>query len=432
MGNFCFFFLHEEEMSDKIPLLKPGIAKAKQWQDVLKGLGITAGVLLLVAAFVIAVLALVLRGQAIDGLNRDLEILSNETVDLIERTNALEDAAGNATQQIGDLEQRVETLENNTEIFTQLFETLLLPPPIHGLVGFWWADSLNLRLDWARFNDTTGAMLGPHIPYSTTEYRVSSGPPGKVQYARGPGPSQLIYLVWAGTSFVRYLVRHDTAAETFLKTDLGPDPVGHDNPEMTAYDRGNGRYIAMAAVTAQSNKYGVVVIDENTGAVTELSGAAGTLPPAPVNVALAVDVIGDKILFFDRYDDNPANLGHIIFYNSSDGQYLSESFFQGTFIPAPGTFLPTFLTIPLTRMFYLGVGYDEANSRLHVLFSTISGPADRVFAYIQGTSEADLLSKLQSGNYDLHLAKFMPAPLLNTITYIEPPSFARRRRSHHQ
>lgn len=227
---------------------------------------------------------------------------------------------------------------------------------------------------------------------------------------------------------MRYLVRHDTAAGTFLRTDLGADPVGHDNPEMTAYDRGNARYIAMAAVTAQSNKYGVVVIDENSGAVTELSGAAGTLPPAPVNVALAVEVIGDKILFFDRYDDNPANLGHIIFYNSSDGQYLSESFFNGTFIPYPGTFLPSFLTIPLTRMFYLGVGYDEANSRLHVLFSTISGPADRVFAHIQGTSEADLMSKLQSGNYDLHLAQYMPAPLLNTMTYIEPPSFARRRR----
>ena len=380
---------------------------AKSNRSLVAGVGIVLAILLGGVALAFALGYGITNSNGIGDLNRDVDQIDEVLGELITNDTLLNDT--------------ITTLLNQITVLNETIRIISTPPGIHGLLGFWWADSNTLKSSWARFNDTTGAMVGSIIPYSPSEARLSSGPPGKVQFSQGPNPTELIYLVWSAVSFQRYLVRHDTAASTFLRTDLGADPALHDNPEVVAYDPINGRYIAMAAIPTQSSKYAVVVIDENTGAITPLTGAGGTLPPTPVNVGLAVIVLGDKILVTDRYDDNPANLGHIMFYNSSDGQYLSESFFNGTFIPYAGTFLPSALTNPLTRMFYLGVGYDPATFRFHILFTTVSGASDRLFGHIQGTSEADLLSKLETGNYDIYMSQFMPSTTIQTITFLEGP-----------
>jgi hypothetical protein len=340
-----------------------------------------------IAAFVIALVFGIHNQHSIDGINRELDDIEDTLI----RHN--------------------ETIET--------VRILSTPPAINGWLAFWWVSSGN-RHEWARFNETTGALIGNYIPYSPSETRQSS-PPGKSQFSRGPGPNEMAYLIWSEVTLDRYLVRHNTQLGTFLRTDLGPDPLNHQNPEVLVYDPLHLRYVGAAPITTQSNRYGIVVIDENTGVVTPLTGETGVLPPlapsGPTNQALDLEIIADKILFFDRWDDNLALVGHIIFYNSSDGGYLSESFFNGTIIPYPGTFLPTFITFN-QRFWYISAGYDRTTFRLNLVITTVSAGHNRGFAWIQGSSEADLLQKLESGNYDIHITQFMPPFQLNAGVFI--------------
>lgn len=332
---------------------------------------------------------------------------------------------------IDDINRGLEEIEdtllrhNETiELLTLLNETVRIlstPPAVNGWLVFWWTPAGN-RHEWARFNETTGARIGNTIPYSPSETR-QGGPPGKSQFSRGPGPNEMAYLIWSDYNLVRYLVRHNTQLGTFLRTDLGPDPLNHQNPEVVVYDPLNARYVGFAPITTQSNRYGAVVIDENTGAVTPLTGEFGALAPLPPSTltkqALDVEVIADKILFFDRWDDILYTVGHIMFYNSTDGGYLSDSFFNGTIIPYPGTFLPTFLSYDIQRLFYIAAGYDRSTFRLNVVIATVGGSSDRALGWIQGSSEADLLQKLESGNYDIHATQFLTALTLNAGVFID-------------
>jgi hypothetical protein len=366
-----------------------------------------AGICLFILAFSVGLAALIAalvfgisNSDSINGINRSLE----EIDETLLRHN--------------------ETIESLT-ILNETVRILSTPPAINGWLVFWWVSSGN-RHEWARFNETTGALMGNKIPYSPSETRQGT-PPGKSQFARGPGPNEMAYLIWSDySSFFRYLVRHNTELGTFLRTDLGPDPLNHQNPEVLAYDPLNARYIGVAPVTTQSNRYGVVVIDENTGVVTPLTGETGVfapLPPSgPTNQALDLEIIADKILFFDRWDDILYTVGNINFYNSTDGGYLSQSFFNGTIIPYPGTFLPTFLSYDIRRLFYISAGYDRSTFRLNLVIATESGGHNRALGWIQGTSEADLLQKLESGNYDIYITQFMPPFQLNAGVFIDPPT----------
>lgn len=349
------------------------------------------------AALIIALIYGISNSNSIDGINRSLE----EIDETLLRHN--------------------ETIESLT-ILNETVRILTTPPAINGWLAFWWVSSGN-RHEWARFNETTGALIGNLIPYTPSETRQSS-PPGKSQFSRGAGPNEMAYLIWSEVTLDRYLVRHNTQLGTFLRTDLGPDPLNHQNPEVLVYDPLHLRYVGAAPITTQSNRYGIVVIDENTGIVTPLTGETGVLPPlapsGPTNQVLDLEIIADKILFFDRWDDNLALVGHIIFYNSSDGGYLSESFFNGTIIPYPGTFLPTFITFN-QRFWYISAGYDRTTFRLNLVITTVSAGHNRGFAWIQGSSEADLLQKLESGNYDIHITQFMPAFQLNAGVFIDAP-----------
>jgi hypothetical protein len=192
------------------------------------------------------------------------------------------------------------------------------------------------------------------------------------------------------------------------------------------YDPLNTRYVGFAPIITQSNRYGAVIIDENTGAVTPLTGELGVLAPLPPSTltkqVLDVEIIADKILFFDRWDDILYTVGHIMFYNSTDGGYLSDSFFNGTIIPYPGTFLPTFLSYDIRRLFYIAAGYDSSTFRLNLVITTVPGSSDRALGWIQGSSEADLLQKLESGNYDIYITQFLTALTLNAGVFIDAPT----------
>lgn len=395
------------------PLIKRSMVSGSRSTTTMFGVSLTIVGLATLAALVIAIIALVLRGNQIEDLNGSLGALAGETVNLIQDVATLE----NATQTLND------QIVNQTAVLSNLVETLTQVPPIYGWLAFWWVQD-GRRNEWARFNESTGAMIGNTVPYSPAEARQSAAP-GKAQYSPGPNLGDMAYLVWADFSLQHYLVRHNTLLGTFNKTDLGANPTNHQSPEVVHYDPLNARYIGMATITTQSYKYGVVVIDENTGAVTPLTGEFGSLPPLPTNQGLDMDVIGNRILFYDRYDDVPTNWGHILFYNSSDGQYLSESFWNGTLIPYPGTFLPTFLTYNVQRFWYIAAGYDPATFRLHLVIATVSGGFDRAFGWVEGSSEADLLAKLESGNYDIHITQFMPAFQINAAAFIPPPGSKR-------
>lgn len=329
---------------------------------------------LCVGALVVALISLLSHGNSINVINRELDI-QNETVT---------------------------TLEN-----------LVSPSAINGWVAFWWQTPfLGLRHSWARFNTTTGTMMGVPVPYSPSEAR-QNGLPGKSQFSRGPEPNDITFLVYGDVSLERYLVRHNTGLGTYLKTDLVTNPANHSSPEIVDYDAVNERYIAMAPITSQSNKYGVVIIDETTGTITPLTGEGGTLPPAPVNPSLDMEVIGDRILFFDS-----ASQGHIFFYNCSDGQYLSESFFNGTYIPYAGTFIPTYITDVSAQLWYIAGSYDASTFRMYFVIAMSSNGYDRGLAWVEGESEADLLEKLESGNYDIHLTQNQVPFQLNAGVFI--------------
>lgn len=152
----------------------------------------------------------------------------------------------------------------------------------------------------------------------------------------------------ADRSGINYLVRHSMALHTYNKTVLGTPPTNHGLPEILFYDTVNARYIGMATITSQSSKYGVVIIDADTGAITPLTGAAGTLPPTN-NFGLDMQIIGNRIYYFERYDDD-SNKGLINWYDRDDGQYLGRSFFNGSFVAYPGTFVPTVWTDSLVYL----------------------------------------------------------------------------------
>jgi hypothetical protein len=365
-----------------------------------------AGICFLILALLVGLAALIAalvfgisNSNSIDNINRSLE----EIDETLLRHN--------------------ETIESLT-ILNETVRILSTPPAINGWLVFWWVSS-GLRHEWARFNETTGALIGNYIPYSPSETRQGSAP-GKSQFSRGPGPNEMAYLIWSDYSSDRYLVRHNTQLGTFLRTDLGPDPLNHQNPEVVEYDPLNNRYVGFAPITTQSNRYGAVVIDENTGAVTPLTGELGVIAPlppnGPTNQVLDLEIIADKILFFDRWDDILYTVGHIIFYNSTDGGYLSDSFFNGTIIPYPGTFLPTFLSYDIRRLFYIAAGYDRSTFRLNLVIATESGGHNRALGWIQGSSEADLLQKLESGNYDIYITQFMSPFQFNAGVFIDPPT----------
>jgi hypothetical protein len=346
--------------------------------------------LLLLAALAIALAALINSVLKLDTLNRDVTILSNETADLITRLNEAEATIA-----------------------------ILQAPPIHGWLAFWWTDpSYGQKHSWARFNETTGLMIGTPIPYSPSEARGSVFP-NKAQFSRGPGPNELIYLVLADFTFAHYLVRHNTATGTYLRTNLGTNPADHETPTIVDYDPIHGRYIGVADITSQSQRHALVVMDENSGVITPLTGAGGLLAPAPVNNVLDMEVIGGYVLVFERWDDSPTQQGRILFYNSSDGQYVSESFFNGTFIPYNGTFTLSFYDPPPpSRLFYIAGSYNAATFRLHLILLPTSAGYERDFAWIQGDSESDLLNKLLTGNYDLHLTQHQSPFQLNAGVYL--------------
>jgi hypothetical protein len=354
--------------------------------------------LLAVGALVIGLVALIKHGMSIDTLNE-------ETNTLIEQVVVLQEEAENATQQIANLTDRIDVME-----------TLLAPTPVNGWLAFWWEDSsTGLKHSWARFNVTSGLMIGTPVPYTPSETRESS-PPGKAQFSRGPAANDLAYLVFVAVINTHYLVRHNTAAGTYLRTNLGTNPTNHNSPDMVVYDPVHARYVGACTIPTQSFKYGLVVINESTGAITPLTGEFGTLP-ASSNQALDLEVIGPYVLLFDRWDDNSSK-AHIMFYNSTDGQYVGESFIGGSLVPYPGTFLPSIHEYGPARLWYIAGGYDPATFRLHVIMAPLSASYEREFGWIEGTSEADLLTKLLSGAYDIHFTQHQSSFLLNAGVFI--------------
>jgi len=341
------------------------------------------------AALIIAIIALVLacvfNNQvygATSALDRDVLLLS--------------DQAANITQQIEDI--------TNT--------------PISGWLAFWWTQpSSAYKHSWARFDPMTGKKIGSNIPYSPSEARASSA--FKSQFKRGANPQDLVFMMEGDRSGISYMVRHNLILGTYNKTVLGTAPTNHVLPEVMAYDTVNQRYIAICRISTVGSRYAVVVIDPDTGVITPLTGEGGALPPAPVNQALAVQVIGNRIYFFERWDDGPGK-GRIIWFDRDTGQYVGESFFGGSFIAYPGTFIPTALTnsSPDT-LWFQSVGYDAQNARLLVVLGE-AGTADRFFAKIQGTDEADLMAKMESGGYDLYLTQHQITEHVNAACWIDP------------
>lgn len=425
--------------------------------------------LFLVATFIIAMVALIHHAMSIDALNRDVDILTTETADLIERTGALETKVvgimdnvtvvqgevANHTQRLETIETKldgvmnnvtdvqdtistlitnttaiqetIDTLITNTTTLQNLVDSLVSAAPIHGWMLFWWEDpAYGNKHSWARFNETTGVMVGTQVPYSPSEARQSS-PPGKSQFSRGPNPNDMIYLVFSDSTNLQYLVRHNPAAGTYLQTYLGANPTNHGPAFVVDYDPLNARYIAVSWSTIQSFAHCLVIIDENTGVITPLSGAGGTLAPAPMNNVLDMEVIADYVLIFERYDDDNANptgmTNRILFYNSTDGQYMSQSFHNGSYAAYPGTFLSANLQNLPTGFhvrWFVAASYDPATFRLHVVLGVSSAGYQREVGWIQGTSEADLLSQLLSGNYVINIVQHQNPFQLNAGVFLTP------------
>jgi len=365
------------------------------------------GVLSLGVAIVALILALVFNSQvygATGKLDRDVLILEEEIQNV---TQQLEDQAQNFTQQ----------LQNQTQNLTQQLEDHA-NPPITGWLGFWWEDpSFGYKSSWARFDPLTGKKLGNNIGYSPSEARQSSA--FKAQFKAGAEANSIAFMLQGDRSGVNYMIRHNMALGTYNKTVLGAAPANHFRPAIMAYDPFNARYIGMASITTQSFRYGVVIIDADTGVITPLTGDTGTLAPLPQNQALDMQVIGNRIYYFERWDDAPGK-GRIIWFDRDNGQYVGQSFFNGTFIPYPGTFVQTFLTDSYIYMWYQSVGYDAQNARLYMVLGEVGGGYDRNFAWIQGTDEADLMAKLESGNYDIYLTQHQPAEIINAACWIDP------------
>lgn len=289
--------------------------------------------------------------------------------------------------------------------------------PITGFVAFWWITPFNVyKTEWGRFNSETGLLKGGPIPYSPSESR-EQGAPGKVQFATGNGPNELVYALVGENSGEHYMVRHNTAMGTFMKTTLGSNPPDHEAPEIIAYDKVNARYIGMAPISTQSFRYGVVIINESTGMISPLTGAAGAVPPHAQQV-LDMEVIGNRIYVFDRVD---ANEGRINYYDRDTGQYLGFSTFAGSIVPYPGTFQPTWIQAPFTRLWIQSTAYDVQNSRLHVVLGSGGGSTDRVFAWIDANTESELMTKLETGAYDFNLTQYQPAQVINGAAWIDAP-----------
>lgn len=390
--------------------------------------------LLLVATFIIAMIALIRHGESIDTLNRDVNILTTETADLMERTGTIETELDGVQTAIDTLitnttaiQETVDTFITNTTYFQNLVDSLVSAAPIHGWMLFWWQDaSYGNKHSWARFNETTGVMLGDRVPYSPSEARQGS-PPGKSQFSRGPNPNDMTYLVWPESTLAQYLMRHNPAAGTYLQTYLGSIPANHAPPFIVDYDPLNARYIAVSWSTIQSFAHCLVIIDENTGVITPLSGAGGTLAPAPMNNVLDMEVIGGYVLIFERYDDDDTNpnglTNRILFYNSTDGQYVSQSFHNGTYAAYPGSILSSNLQNLPTGFhvrWFVAASYDPATFRMHVVLGVSSAGYQREVGWIQGSSEADLLSQLLSGNYVINAVQHQNPFQLNAGVFLTP------------
>jgi len=291
--------------------------------------------------------------------------------------------------------------------------------PVNGFVAFWWVLPIGLggKVSWGRVDTERGTLIGPPVPYSPSESR-STGRPGKVQFSRGVGPNDMVYMIRAYPTDIHYMIRHNTELGTYQKTDIGNDPPNHGPPQIITYDEVNSRYIAMAGIISMpphNGKHVVVIIDPDTGVITPLTGTAGPYQYIS-NAALDMEVIGNRIFYFDQYYENEP--GHIIFYDRDSGTYLGESVFQGNLIPYPGTFTQTWYNDTENKIWFVGVGYDKTQFRLHLALGGIGGTWNRNFAWIEADSEEDMIQKLESGNYDIYLTQHQPYETINSAAWI--------------
>lgn len=426
------------------------------------------GVALLFLAMLIGGIALILaivygvtNGQSINALERDvisiedtLEEVQNKSTGIMNNVTDLQDIVETLVINMTDvqdklagvmdnvtdlqntttyLQETIDTVITNTTTLQNLVDTLVSAAPIHGWMLFWWEDpSYGNKHSWARFNETTGVMVGTPVPYSPSEARQGS-PPGKAQFSRGPNPNDMVYLVWPEATLAQYMMRHNPAAGTYLQTYLGANPTDHGPVFIVDYDPLNARYIGVSWSTIQSFAHCLVIIDENTGAITPLSGAGGTLAPAPMNNVLDMEVIGNYVLIFERYDDDDANpngmTNRILFYNSTDGQYLSQSFHNGTYAAYPGSILSSNLQNLPTGFhvrWFVAASYDPETFRLHVVLGVSSAGYQREVGWIQGSSEEDLLDQLLSGNYVINIVQHQNPFQLNAGVFLTPAPIAKK------
>jgi hypothetical protein len=411
------------------------------------------GIGLLFLAMLIGAIALALaivygvtNGQSISVLERDV-ILIEETLEEVQtkstgimmNVTTLQDKTTAMMMNVTDLQNRttyleetVDTLITNTTTLINLVDSFVSAAPIHGWMLFWWESLNGQKHSWARFNETTGTMVGTPVPYSPSEARQGS-PPGKSQFSRGPNPNDMVYLVWPESTLAQYLMRHNPAAGTYLQTYLGANPANHGPAFIVDYDPLNARYIAVSWSTIQSFAHCLVIIDENTGVITPLSGAGGTLAPAPMNNVLDMEVIGNYVLIFERYDDDYANptgmTNRILFYNSTDGQYVSQSFHNGTYTAYSGSILSSNLQNLPTGFhvrWFVAASYDPETFRLHVVLGVSSAGYQREVGWIQGSSEADLLAQLLSGNYVINAVQHQNPYQLNAGVFLTPAPVAKK------
>lgn len=366
--------------------------------------------------------------------------LQDKTTEMMANVTEIQDEIPGIVSNVTDLqnkttylEETIDTLVTNTTYLVNLVDSLVSAAPIHGWMLFWWEDpGYGNKHSWARFNETTGAMVGTQVPYSPSEARQGS-PPGKAQFSRGPNPNDMVYLVWPESTLAQYLMRHNPAAGTYLQTYLGSNPTNHGPAFIVDYDPLNARYIGVSWSTIQSFAHCLVIIDENTGVITPLSGAGGTLAPAPMNNVLDMEVIGEYVLIFERYDDDYANptgmTNRILFYNSTDGQYVSQSFHNGTYAAYPGSILSSNLQNLPTGFhvrWFVAASYDPETFRLHVVLGVSSAGYQREVGWIQGSSEADLLSQLLSGNYVINAVQHQNPFQLNAGVFLTPAPIAKK------
>lgn len=369
----------------------------------------------------------------VDGVMDNVTDVQTKLDGVMNNVTDLQDTVNTLITNTTEIQETIDTLITNTTTLQNLVDLLVSAAPIHGWMLFWWEDpSYGNKHSWARFNETTGVMVGTPVPYSPSEARQGS-PPGKAQFSRGPNPNDMIYLVFSESTNLQYLVRHNPAAGTYLQTYLGADPANHGPAFIVDYDPLNARYIAVSWSLTQSFAHCLVIIDENTGVITPLSGAGGTLAPAPMNNVLDMEVIGGYVLIFERYDDDNANptgmTNRILFYNSTNGQYMSQSFHNGTYAAYPGTFLSANLQNLPTGFhvrWFVATSYDPLTFRLHVVLGVSSAGYQREVGWIQGSSEADLLSQLLSGNYVINIVQHQNPFQLNAGVFLTPAPIAKK------